>query len=100
MASFSFEYGDTHWMILDSNPWADWTDRQLRAWVEHDLAGAQNTDWRFLAFHHPGFHSAKTHLADHQVRLLADIFEAGRVDVGFSGHVHNDQCSLPLRFIA
>jgi acid phosphatase type 7 len=32
------------------------------------------------------------------MRLLADVFEAGRVDIVFSGHVHNYQRTYPLRF--
>jgi hypothetical protein len=32
------------------------------------------------------------------MRLLADVFERGRVDIVFSGHVHNYQRSFPLRF--
>jgi len=98
MANFSFEYGNAHWLILDSNPYVDWTDRELRAWVEQDLAAARNPTWRFVAFHHPGFHSSKAHFEAQQMRLLADLFETGRVDVVFSGHVHNYQRTFPLRF--
>ena len=41
MASFSFDYGNAHWTVLDSNPYVDWTNHELRAWVAHDLANAQ-----------------------------------------------------------
>ncbi|MFI5455413.1 MAG: metallophosphoesterase [Isosphaerales bacterium] len=98
MANFSFEYGNAHWLILDSNPYVDWTNREIRTWVERDLAAARNATWRFVAFHHPGFHSSKAHFDAQQMRLLADLFETGRVDVVFSGHVHNYQRTLPLRF--
>ncbi len=33
------------------------------------------------------------------MRLLAPIFEAGKVAIVFSGHVHNYQRSYPLRFV-
>ena len=98
MANFSFDYGNAHWTVLDSNPYVDWTNPELRAWVERDLAAAQNRTWRFVAFHHPGFNSSKAHFNDQQMRLLAEVFEAGRVDVVFSGHVHNYQRTFPLRF--
>jgi acid phosphatase type 7 len=98
MASFSFEYGNSHWTVLDSNPYVDWTSPELRAWVERDLANARASTWRFVAFHHPGFNSSKAHLGDQQMRLLAEVFEAGQVDVVFSGHVHNYQRTYPLRF--
>ena len=98
MANFSFDYGNAHWTVLDSNPYVDWTDPELRAWVERDLAAAETHTWRFVAFHHPASTRRKAHFDDQQMRLLADVFEAGRVDVVFSGHVHNYQRTYPLRF--
>jgi len=100
MANFSFDYGNAHWTILDSNEYVDWTNRELRAWVERDLAAARDATWRFVAFHHPGFNSSKAHFDAQQMRLLADVFEAGRVNLVFSGHVHNYQRTFPLRFTA
>jgi hypothetical protein len=99
MANFSLDYGNSHWTILDSNPYVDWTNPALRGWVERDLAGAANHTWRFVAFHHPGFNSSRSHFNDQQMRLLSEVFEAGRVDVVFSGHVHNYQRSFPLQFM-
>ena len=100
MANFSFDYGNSHWTVLDSNPYVDWTNPDLRAWVERDLAAARNHAWRFVAYHHPGFNSSKAHSSDQQMRLLAEVFEAGQVDVVFSGHVHNYQRTFPLQFRA
>ncbi len=98
MTNFSYDYGNAHWTIVDSNPYVDWTDKELREWVERDLAAAQSAKWRFVAFHHPGFNSAREHFEQQHMRLLAPIFEAGKVDIVFSGHVHNYQRSYPLRF--
>jgi hypothetical protein len=97
-ANFSFDYGNAHWTVLDSNPYVDWTDQELRSWVEEDLAGAQAMTWRFVVNHHPGFNSARSHAGDQQMRLLADVFENGKVDMVFSGHVHNYQRSNPIHF--
>ena len=33
MANYSFDYGGAHWAVLDTNPYADWTDPELRAWL-------------------------------------------------------------------
>ena len=99
MANFSFDYGNAHWTILDSNPYVNWTDASLKSWVASDLAGAQNATWRFVVFHHPGFNSSREHFEQQQMRLLAPIFEAGKVDVVFNGHVHNYQRSYPLKFV-
>src|SRR5262249_35145111 len=54
--------------------------------------------WRFVAFHHPGFNSARSHFGDQRMRIMAEVFEAGRVDLVFTGHVHNYQRTYPLRF--
>ena len=98
MANFSFDYGNSHWTVLDGNPYVDWTDNRLRTWVKADLAMAERATWRFVAFHHPGFNSSKAHFDYQAMRVLSDVFEAGKADVVFSGHVHNYQRSYPLRF--
>jgi hypothetical protein len=99
MTNFSFDYGNAHWTIVDSNPYVDWTDAKLKDWVAADLAAAKNATWRFVTFHHPGFNSAREHYEQQQMRLLSPVFEAGKVDVVFNGHVHNYQRSYPLRFV-
>jgi len=98
MANFSFDNGDVHWTVLDANPYMQWADPALRAWVADDLAKAKDKTWRFVAFHHPGFNSSRAHADEQQMRLLADIFEAGGVSIAFSGHVHNYQRTYPLKF--
>ena len=98
MANFSFDYGNAHWTVLDANPYVDWTDAKLREWVEKDLASAKSATWKFVGFHQPGFNSSKNHFSEQQMRLLADVFEKGGVNVVFNGHVHNYQRSFPLRF--
>ncbi len=100
MANFSFDYGNAHWTVLDSNPYVDWNNAELCAWVERDLAAGRARTWRFVAFHHPGFNSSKAHFGDQQMRLLAPLFEAAGVDVVFCGHVHNYQRTYPLQFAA
>jgi hypothetical protein len=99
MANFSLDYGNVHWTVLDANATVDWTDRALQAWVAQDLEAARGATWRFISFHQPGFSSSKTHFDEQYMRILAPIFEAGKVDVVFNGHVHNYQRSYPLRFV-
>jgi 3',5'-cyclic AMP phosphodiesterase CpdA len=100
MANFSFNYGNAHWTVLDANPYVDWTDPGLRDWVKADLAAAAGATWRFVAFHQPSFNSAQKHSDEQNMRLLSDVFEEGKVDVAYSGHVHNYQRTYPLRFVA
>jgi hypothetical protein len=99
MANYSFDYNGAHWTVLDANPYVNWTNAELRRWVEQDLAAASKATWRFVSFHHPGFNSSKAHFEEQQMRLMADIFEAGHVDIVFSGHVHNYQRTFPMTFV-
>jgi acid phosphatase type 7 len=98
MANFSFDYGNAHWTVLDSNTYMDWGNAELREWLMKDLKAARGAAFRFVAFHHPGFNSAKEHFTDQWMRQLAPIFEANHVDIVFAGHVHNYQRSFPMRF--
>ena len=98
MSNFSYDYGNSHWTVIDANTYVDWTDSTLKDWVKKDLAASKNATWHFVMFHHPGFNSSLEHYEQQQMRLLAPIFEKGNVDVVFSGHVHNYQRSFPLFF--
>ena len=99
MANYSFDYGNAHWTVIDSNPYVDFTDKALQDWVAADLAKAKDATWRFVMYHHPGFNSSREHFEQQHARLLSPIFEAGKVDVVFNGHVHNYQRSYPLTFV-
>jgi predicted phosphodiesterase len=99
MANFSFDYGNAHWTVIDSNPYVDWTDTLLVNWVEKDLAASKDATWHFVMFHHPGFNSSKEHFEQQQMRLLSPIFDKAKVDIVFNGHVHNYQRTFPMTFV-
>ncbi|HEY9679407.1 MAG TPA: metallophosphoesterase [Drouetiella sp.] len=98
MANYSFDYGNTHWTVLDGNFYMDWTNPKLREWVKSDLANAKNATWKFVTFHQPGFSEDIEHNLEQRMRLLCDIFQEEGVDVVWAGHVHNYQRSFPLKF--
>ena len=98
MTNFSFDYGNAHWTVIDSDPYVDWTDSTLRDWLAKDLASASNATWRFVLYHHPCFNSSRAHYEQQQMRLIAPILEKGKVDIVFAGHVHNYQRTYPLTF--
>ena len=98
MASFSFDYGNAHWLVLDSNDYVDFLNPKLREWIQNDLASSK-AQWKFVGFHHPGFNSSKAHFKEQRLRQLSGIFEQTHVDVVFAGHVHNYQRSFPMTFI-
>jgi acid phosphatase type 7 len=99
MNHFSYDYGNAHWLVIDADNYVDWTNKELLDWVKQDLKNASNATWRFVMYHQPGFNSSREHFEQQQMRLLAPIFEEGKVDVVFTGHVHNYQRSFPLTFV-
>jgi len=99
MNHFSYDYGNSHWLVIDADNYVDWTNKELLDWVKQDLQSASSATWRFVMFHQPGFNSSREHYEQQQMRLLAPIFETGKVDVVFTGHVHNYQRSFPLTFV-
>jgi len=97
MSNYSFNYGNAHWTVLDANIYVDWTNDELRDWLRKDLAGAQDATWRFVLYHHPAISSSHTHYEDQQMRVVSTLFDSGKVNIVFNGHVHNYQRSFPMR---
>ena len=98
MANYSFEYGDVHWTVIDSNPYVDFTDAALQDWIRSDIQSSAQAKWHLVAFHHPGFNSSKAHFKEQRARLLSKLFEEAKVDLVISGHVHNYQRTFPMKF--
>jgi acid phosphatase type 7 len=96
---YSFDWGNSHWTMLDSNAYMNWGDKDLVAWLENDLGSAQDATWRFVVYHHPSFSSDGKHADEQRMRLLAPILERMKVDVVFTGHNHCYERSRPIRFL-
>lgn len=97
MLNFSYDHGDAHWVVLDSNRYMDWSNPALREWLEKDLSSTTKT-WKFVVFHHSCFHSSRKHQDGVRMRLVADIFQKHGVDIVFTGHVHTYERTFPLQF--
>ncbi len=97
MSNYSFDYGNSHWLILDGNEYMNWGDAKLRAYVEDDLKNSKAT-WKFVSFHQPPFSLDIYHHSEQRMRLLCDIFERTGVKVVWCGHAHNYQRYFPLKF--
>jgi hypothetical protein len=97
MINFSFDYGNSHWVVLDANDYMNWSDPTLRQWLRNDLQRAKGADWRFVSFHEPAYCSDRMFSAAHSMRVLDDIFDRGKVDIVFNGHAHNYERTFPLR---
>ncbi|HNB21277.1 MAG TPA: metallophosphoesterase [Candidatus Melainabacteria bacterium] len=98
MANFSFNFGNTHWIVLDGNYYMDWSSPEMRKWVSDDLAKASSAKWKFATFHQPAFSTDLYHLKEQRMRLIVDTLEKGGVDIVFAGHAHNYQRTYPLHF--
>jgi acid phosphatase type 7 len=96
-ANYSFDWGDSHWLVLDGGPYVDWRDSDWRRFVHDDLSVSKKR-WKFVVFHQPGFTADTNHGEEQRLRLLADLFEQGGVDLVFSGHSNSYQRSCPLHF--
>ncbi len=93
---YSFDCGDAHFVVLDSNDWAAPHFDEETAWLRADLAA--NQEYRegnpaartFVAFHHPPYSSDTRHPGGWtDIRdLWGPVFEEYGVDMVFNGHVH------------
>ena len=95
-AWWSFNYGNCHFVILNSCRERSLDGPQVR-WLRQDLA-ANKATWTFAAFHHPPVSSA-SHKSD--VELLENwgpILAENGVDIVFNGHDHTYERSRPIRY--
>jgi hypothetical protein len=97
-ANYSFDYGNAHFVVLNSNPNVDWTTPQLVEWLKKDLDNADPKKWRIVSYHHPEFQSSKVHATDRWMRVLSDLYVKCKVDLVLNGHVHNYQRTKPIDF--
>jgi acid phosphatase type 7 len=97
---YSFDYGNVHFIILDSNSPLNVDDRiaedDMFDWLRADLQQTRQP-WRIAAFHHPAY-STGLHGSDSRVQAkLVPILENYGVELVLNGHDHLYQRSLPLR---
>ncbi|HWR44501.1 metallophosphoesterase family protein [Sporomusa sp.] len=97
---YSFDYGDAHFSILDSQlqEEAEWIPNMLtlqQEWLEKDLAGT-NKRWKLVFIHRPVYHNRPA-AGDEDLRdAFTPLFDRYHVDVVFAGHDHVYARSYPL----
>lgn len=89
---YSFDYGNVHFICLDSMTADRSATGAMATWVTNDLASTTAT-WIVAFFHHPpytkGSHNSDTETPLIQMRTnFLPILEAGGVDLVLSGHSH------------
>jgi acid phosphatase type 7 len=95
--NYAFRYGNSHWVVLDTNHYVNWRTPSLRQWLDRTLSEGADATWRFVAFHVPPYSGTRRHASDTSTRVLTDLFTKHKVDLVFSGHIHNYQRTYPMR---
>ena len=99
-AYYSFDYGNIHYICLDSEGTDRAVDGAMLTWLKNDLA-ATKQDWIISYWHHPpytkGSHDSNTEKKLVEMRTNAlPILEAGGADLNLTGHSHSYERSYLL----
>ncbi|MCP5110019.1 MAG: hypothetical protein GY953_04215, partial [bacterium] len=95
---YSFDFGNAHFVVLDSNPKNMHHGSEQLEWLIQDLQ-ASNATWKFVSYHHPPFTSGGNYYTKRRLelkKLLPPIFEKYGVDIAFHGHDHNYERTVPI----
>ncbi len=103
-AYYSFDYGNIHFICLDSEGTPRTATGAMATWLENDLA-ATTRDWVIAYWHHPPY-TKGSHDSDNSGdsggrmgdmrRYLVPILEAAGVDLVLTGHSHAYERSFLL----
>lgn len=91
-AYYSFDYGNIHFICLESFEMDRSTDSPMLTWLAVDLA-ATTQQWIIAYWHHPPYSKA-SHDSDREIELIEmrenalPILEDGGVDLVLCGHSH------------
>jgi len=91
---YSFDYGDAHFVILNSNKNAVAATKQ---WLQQDLEST-NKKWKFAVFHHPAYPAVYDYKGiDRSIcENWVTVLEQYGVDMVFVGHQHIYMRTHPL----
>jgi calcineurin-like phosphoesterase family protein/purple acid phosphatase-like protein len=97
-AYYSFDYGNVHFICLDSYETDRTPDGAMMNWLKNDLA-ATDEKWIIAFWHHPPY-SKGSHDSDAEIELIdmrqyaLPILESYGVDLVFAGHSHSYERSF------
>jgi hypothetical protein len=92
-AYYSFDYGNIHFVVLDSYETSRAVGSPMLTWLESDLQST-NADWIIGVWHHPPY-SKGSHNSDTETELVQmrqnvlPILESHGVDLVLTGHSHS-----------
>ncbi|MGH8247850.1 MAG: metallophosphoesterase [Gammaproteobacteria bacterium] len=97
-AYYSFDYGDIHFICLESFETSRATAGAMMTWLASDLASTTKT-WVIAFWHHPPY-SKGSHNSDLEIELIEmrqnalPLLEAEGVDLVLTGHSHSYERSF------
>lgn len=92
---YSFDYGNTHFVALDTEMGGMYDIENQLAWLKEDLEKHKNAPWLIVYLHHNG-HSC-TYKKDYEgVVKLYPIFAKYGVDLVLNGHAHTYERLNPM----
>jgi len=95
---YSFDWGDAHFVSLDSNILGGEAGARMLAWLDADLAATKKY-WKIAFIHHPPYPTG-AHLGDPLCALVEQtvnpIVERHGVQLVLAGHEHGYERSFPL----
>ncbi|MHC4992444.1 MAG: metallophosphoesterase family protein, partial [Planctomycetota bacterium] len=92
-AYYSFDYGNIHFVVLDSAESDRTSGSAMLIWLASDLS-ATTQDWIVAIWHHPPY-SKGSHDSDAEIELIemrenvVPILDSHGVDLTFTGHSHS-----------
>ncbi|MEP7265653.1 MAG: metallophosphoesterase [Bacteroidota bacterium] len=98
---YSYNYGNVHFVVIDSYGALNTVGSPMYIWLQNDLAANTQT-WTVCYFHHPPY-THGTHNSDTDVQMasirqnLVPLFETYHVDLVLSGHSHFNERSYFIR---
>lgn len=97
---YSFDYGDVHFVILDSQfgeerSFIPASLELQKMWLKNDLA-ATNKRWKVVFVHRPVYPNRTDQTTASITKQFVPIFDQYAVDVVFSGHDHVNARTFPM----
>jgi hypothetical protein len=93
---YSFDYGDAHIAVLNTNDWLHVGESQLN-WLVNDM-NATGARWKILMAHKPiYFHNEVSPDCMALRRALGPVCDTLGIDLVLSGHKHSYSRSAPLK---
>lgn len=96
---YSFNYGNAHFIALDTADGFLYDEVNQLAWLRADLASpaSRRATWNFVYYHHPLLTCTYKSNIPEVAALLFPIFDEFDVDAVFTGHAHTYERLFPLK---